>query len=160
MLSDAERKAIDEVVSHSETVQSASIDVLVAVQEHRGWISDETLKDIAEYVKIPAAELDGVATFYNLIYRSPVGKHVIHVCDSISCWVTGCEAMRRTLEKKLDIKTGETTADGKFTLLVAQCLGACDRAPAVIIDEQLYGPVDETNLDEIISRYNSTEGKD
>lgn len=156
MLSDAERKDIDEIIAHSETRQAASIDVLVAVQEHRGWISDETLQEISEYVQIPANELDGVATFYNLIYRKPVGKHIINVCDSISCFVTGCTKMRAELERKLEIKTGETTKDGKFTLLVVQCLACCDRGPAMIIDKDLYGPVKNEDLDEILGKY----GKD
>jgi len=99
------------------------------------------------------AELDSVATFYNLIFRRPVGRHVILVCDSISCWVMGYEGIRDRLFDKLSIKYGQTTEDGRFTILPNCCLGTCDRAPALMIDNDLYRDLTVEQLDEILEKY-------
>ena len=102
------------------------------------------------------SELDNVATFYNLIFRQPVGKHVILLCDSVSCWIMGYEKMRQHLSARLGIDLGGTTSDGEFTLLPIVCLGACDRAPAVMVDDDLHGDLDPQAMDrfeEILGRY-------
>jgi len=97
--------------------------------------------------------LDSVATFYNLIFRKPVGRHIILLCDSISCWVMGYENIKEQLSAKLKIGYGETTIDGKFTLLPNPCLGTCDCAPALMIDKDLYRNLTVERLDEILSKY-------
>ena len=112
------------------------------MQRHRRWISDEALADIGELLGLSPDEVDARATFYNLIFRQPVGRHVILVCDSFACFVMGYEEMRRHLEERLGIGLGETTADGRFTLLPIVCLGACHLAPAMEIDGELHGPLD------------------
>jgi NADH-quinone oxidoreductase subunit E len=94
-----------------------------------------------------------VATFYNLIFRKPVGRHVILLCDSISCWVMGYETIRGYLQEKLGIQYGETTPDGRFTLLPNCCLGTCDCAPALMIGNDLYRNLTVDQLEEILSRY-------
>ena len=99
------------------------------------------------------AELDAVATFYNFIFRKPVGKHIILVCDSVSCWVMGSERVLEHLQNRLGIVLGQTSADGVFTLLPTACLGACDRAPAMMIDDQLYGDLDPAKIDQILATY-------
>jgi NADH-quinone oxidoreductase subunit E len=98
-------------------------------------------------------ELDAVATFYSFIFRRPVGRHVILVCDSISCWVMGYNPLLDVLKTKFEISFGETTADKRFTLLPISCLGACDRAPAMMVDEDLYGPVTPELMDGILGKY-------
>jgi NADH-quinone oxidoreductase subunit E len=98
-------------------------------------------------------ELDGVATFYNLIFRKPVGKHVVMVCDSVSCWLTGYERVREELIKRIGIKLGETAADGRFTLLPIVCLGACDRAPVMMVDDDLHANLDAQKIEGILERY-------
>jgi NADH-quinone oxidoreductase subunit E len=99
------------------------------------------------------AEVDGVATFYSLIFRKPVGRHVILVCDSMSCWLTGYDEIKDHLVYKLGVNLGETTTDGKFTLLPAACLGVCEEAPAMMIDETLYTKLTPSSVDEILGRY-------
>ena len=98
-------------------------------------------------------ELDGVATFYNLIYRRPVGRHVILMCDSVSCWIMGYDRMRGCLKEKFGIAPGETTSDGRFTLLPVPCLGTCDKAPAMMVDEDLHTNLEPGNIDTILERY-------
>jgi NADH-quinone oxidoreductase subunit E len=99
---------------------------------------------------MPAAALDEVATFYNLIFRRPVGRHVLKLCDSAMCWMLGRQALEAQLFARLGIRPGETTADQKFTLLPIVCLGACDRAPALMMDEVLHGTLDAAALDALI----------
>ena len=152
-LSLEEVSEIEAEVSHLPDRASAAIDALMIVQRHRGWVSDESLSAIANLLQMSTAELDGVATFYNLIYRQPVGRHVISMCDSVSCYVMGADALGKDLQTKLGIRFGETTPDGRFTLLPIVCLGACDKAPTMQIDEDLIENVAATNLDEIFGKY-------
>ncbi len=111
------------------------------------------LKDVSGLLGISPDELDGIATFYSLIFRRPVGRHVILICDSVSCWVMGYEKILSHLRKRLGIGPGETSADGKFTLLPVACIGVCEHAPALIIDTEVYKDLDEERLDEILGKY-------
>jgi NADH-quinone oxidoreductase subunit E len=132
---------------------AACIEALRIVQRHRGWVSDDAIRDIAAFLEMSESELDGVATFYNLIYRRPVGRHVIHVCDSVSCWIMGYDALREALVKKLGIQPGQTTPDGRFTLLPIPCLGTCDRAPAMFVGEDLHRDLTPSDVDGILAKY-------
>ena len=153
MLTDEERQEISTVLGHYELKRAASIEALRVVQTHRGWVSDEALCDVAAELGMSPSELDAVATFYNLIFRRPVGRHVILVCDSVSCWIMGYDTIAEHLKKRLGIDFGETTPDGRFTLLPQVCLGACDQAPVMMIDEQLYGELDAGKVDEILDSF-------
>ena len=123
------------------------------MQHHRKWVSDESLKDVAAYMEMTTEELDSVATFYNMIFRKPVGRHVILVCDSISCWVMGYESLRDELTKLIGIKMGETSADNRFTMLPNPCLGTCDCAPALMIGNDLYRNITLDQLNDILKKY-------
>ena len=153
MLTDEERNQIDEEISHYPNKRAACVEALKIVQHHRGWVSDEALEDVASVLDMTPAELDSVATFYNLIYRRPVGRHVIHVCNTISCWIMAQEKVFNHLRTRLDIDWGETSIDGKFTLLPIPCLGACDLAPAMLIDNELYGELTPQKLDAILDKF-------
>jgi NADH-quinone oxidoreductase subunit E len=123
------------------------------VVRNNGWISDQTIRELAVLLEMTPEELDGVATFYNHLFRKPVGRHVILVCDSVTCWIMGYEELMDHLKTSLGVNFGETTADGRFTILPIQCLGSCDQAPAVMIDDELYGNLDPAKLDEILAKY-------
>ena len=153
MLTEEEKREIDAELLHYPTSRAGCVDALKVVQRHRGWVSDDSLGDVAEYLAMSRAELDNVATFYNIIFRQPVGRHVILLCNSISCWVMGYEALHRYLSERLGVNLGETTADGRFTLLPNVCLGTCNRAPAMIIDDDLYTDLAPGKLDAILERY-------
>jgi NADH-quinone oxidoreductase subunit E len=152
-LSAEEMHAIDHEVSLVPHKKAAVIEALKIVQQHRGWINDESVEAIAAYLDMSPAEVDSVATFYNLIFRRPVGRHVILLCDSISCYVMNYQKLYEALQQQLDIKFGGTTADKKFTLLPNVCLGCCDHAPALMIDADLYTDVKIEDLEKIISNY-------
>ena len=153
MLSREEKEEIEREIAILPQRRSACIEALRVVQRHRRWVSDEGVRDIAEHLGMSPEEVDSVATFYNLIYRKPVGRHVIHVCDSVSCWILGYDALRAALEKNLKVTMGGTTPDDRFTLLPICCLGTCDRAPAMMVDRDLHRDVDPAQVDEILRRY-------
>ena len=153
MLTAEERQEIEAELHHYEHKQAACIEAMKIVQKHRGWVSDESIRDVAEIMGMTPTELDSVATFYNLIFRKPVGKHVIMVCDSVSCWIMGYENLRERLMKKLGIEMGGTTPDGRFTLLPICCLGTCDRAPAMMIGDDLHRDLTPEKIDAILERY-------
>lgn len=153
MLNPEEQREIQAELAHYPDKRSVCIDAMKIVQRHRGWVSDDALRDIAEFLEMSVDDLDGVATFYNLIFRKPVGRHVIKVCDSVSCWVMGYDRVREHLELRLGTEFGETTTDQRFTLLPIVCLGACDHAPVLMIDEDLHRDVDLRNLDRLLDQY-------
>jgi NADH-quinone oxidoreductase subunit E len=153
VLSQEERREIEAELPHYPTKQALSIDAMRIVQKHRGWVSDEALDDIGELIGVSRSELDGVATFYNLIFRKPVGKHVIYLCDSVSCWIMGCRQLGDHLTARLGAQFGGTTVDGQFTLLPIVCLGACDHAPVMMVDEDLHLDLEPVKLDAVLDRY-------
>jgi NADH-quinone oxidoreductase subunit E len=153
MLSEEEKREIEAEFEHYPHKQAVSIEALKIVQRHRGWVSDESIQDVAEFLEMTPDELDGVATFYNIIFRRPVGQHVIRICDSASCWIMGYERLRETIASRLNIELGETTADDRFTLVPIQCLGVCEHAPAAMVDDDLYTVLDEEKLEAILKKY-------
>jgi NADH-quinone oxidoreductase subunit E len=153
MLTEEERTEIAAELAVAERPRGAAADALKIVQRHRGWVSDEALSNVAELLGMSPAELDSVATFYCGIYRRPVGRHVILLCDSVSCWVMGYNPIRAHLVKRLAIDLGETTADNRFTLLPCACLGVCEQAPAMMIDEHVHGNLTPETIDAILTGY-------
>jgi len=153
MLSAEEVREIEAETTRYPRRDAACIDALKIVQRHRGWISDEGIRDVAGLLNMSADEVDGIASFYSLLFRKPVGRHVILLCDSVSCWVMGYETMRRRLEELLQIKLGETTPDDRFTLLPIVCLGCCDRAPAMLVDRDLHVNLDGETIGRVLGKY-------
>ena len=153
MLTEKEKEEIDAELRRCEWKSAASVEALKIIQKSRGWVSDEAVRHVAAMLEMTSDELDAVATFYSFIFRKPVGRHVIQICDSISCWVMGYDPLYERLAARLNIAFGQTTADNRFTLLPVSCLGACDRAPAMLVDEDLYGPVTPEMMDEILEKY-------
>ena len=153
MLSEEEKKEIEEEARQYPTRKAACLEALKIVQKHRRWVSDENIRDIAAFLNMAAEEVENVATFYNLVFRKPVGRHVILVCDSISCWIMGYDNVLAYLGNKLGIQLGETTSDGRFTLLTIPCLGTCDHAPAMMVGESLYGNLTPEKIDKILEQH-------
>lgn len=153
MLSETIRNEIAEHMHDPLHPQGACTEALRIVQRHRGWIDDDSIRDIAELLSMTTHELDGVATFYNLIHRRPVGRHVVRLCSSVSCWIMGYDPLRDAVLKRLGVAMGQTTPDGRFTVLPHQCLGACDRGPVLMIDDDLHQDVDPVNVVKILERY-------
>lgn len=153
MLTDTERRELEEAVKHYPDKRGAAIDALLTIQRRRGWISDDSILEIAQFLEITAEDLDSVATFYNLVFRKPVGRHVAFMCDSISCWIKGCEQVKEQIKKLYDVELGQTTSDGRLTLLPIACLGHCERAPAMMIDQDVHGDVTPDTIEQIVAKY-------
>jgi NADH-quinone oxidoreductase subunit E len=157
-LSKSEIAAIEHECALYESRPAAAIDALQIVQGERRWISDESLYAIADMLGMSGAELEGIATFYNLIYRHPVGEHVIHLCNSITCWLHDFQTIADHLRKRLKIEFGQTTSDGQITLLPNVCLGCCDKAPALMLDGDLVENLDIASVDKLLKELRG--GKD
>ena len=153
MLTKEARNEVVQEVERYDTKRAACVEALKIVQKRHGWVSDENLEEVAALLDMTSDELDSVATFYSLIFRRQVGRHVILICDSISCWIMGYEDVRAHLAQRLGIGLGGTTADGRFTLLPIPCLGACDHAPAMMIDDDLHLDLDGEKIDQFLERY-------
>ncbi|HEY8519166.1 MAG TPA: NADH-quinone oxidoreductase subunit NuoE [Gammaproteobacteria bacterium] len=153
VLTQEEIAAIEREAALYERKRAACIDALKIVQRRHGWVSDEQLREVARLLDMSVDELDGVATFYNLLYRRPVGRHVVHVCDSVSCWLMGATNVAEHLRERFGARFGETTADGRFTLLPIPCLGACDRAPTMLVDGDLHTDLDPERAEQALARY-------
>ncbi len=151
VLSEQEIAEIDAELVHVPVPAGAAIDALKIVQAHRGWISDESLKAIARHLGMSAAELDGIATFYTLIFRRPVGEKVILLCNSVSCWIKGCDGLQQKITEHLGIGLGETTSDNQYTLLPMTCLGACDKAPVMMVGDELHEDVTAQSLQNLFT---------
>jgi NADH-quinone oxidoreductase subunit E len=150
MLSDDEKARIEDEARRYPSRRAALSEALMIAQGARGWVTDEALADAAAELGISTSSAESVATFYELSYRRPVGAHVIHACDSVSCWIRGGESLMDHLRERLDVELGGTTADGLFTLLPAGCLGLCEKAPAIMIDGEAHGDLTPEKLDALI----------
>ena len=153
MLNEEAVREIQELLEHNEYKRGASIEALKVVQKYEGWVSDEALSDVAQLLDMSVDELDNVATFYNLIFRRPVGNNVILICNSVSCWLNGFEKVREQISSSLGIQLGETTPDKEFTLLPMVCLGDCDHAPVMMVGRNLHRKLSPDNVVEIFENY-------
>ena len=147
----------ERIAGHSHPREMA-IDVMLALQDHYGHLSDEAVAEASQLLGMSAMEVDELATFYTFTFREPVGRFVIHVCDSVICWMNGYEPLKDYLSRKLGIAPGETTPDGLFTLLPICCIGYCDRSPAILVNRKAYGPLTPEKLDKILDECRAQAG--
>ena len=133
------KASLEQRVADANTNREAAVDVMKELQRHYGWLTDEALEDASQLLGLSPLQVEELATFYEMIYRRPVGRHVVHVCDSISCWASGGETLLESLAQLLEVEPGSTTADGVITLLPCSCLGNCGEAPCMMVGEKQYG---------------------
>ncbi len=141
---------IDDIISKHETQQSALIPVLRVVQDSYGWLSPESMEEVATILDLPPSGVQNVATFYTMFFTEPAGKHVVWVCRTLSCALKGAEHIEHHLCKKLNLNTGDTTEDGSITLMEAECLASCGTAPAMLVDDTLHENLTKEKVDSII----------
>lgn len=152
MIPEPLREKLRQRIESAITSREAAVDVMKELQDHYGWLTDEAVREAADLLGLSTTQVDELATFYEMIYRRPVGKRVIHVCDSISCWAVGGETMLAHIARRLGIEPGETTGDGIFTLLPCCCLGNCGEGPTMMVGDTLYGRLTADSIDEILAR--------
>jgi NADH-quinone oxidoreductase subunit E len=137
-------------IAEADHPRELVVDVMYALQNDHGYLSDQALHEVADLLDMTPLEVEELATFYDFIYREPVGKYVIHVCDGTVCWMHDHQSIIDYVCKKLGITLGGTTADGLFTLLPVCCIGYCDYAPAMLINGKMYGPLSPEAIDTIL----------
>lgn len=147
------RQQLDPIAARYERKQAALLPVLNLIQEKEGAISPESEKWVAEYLGIPVVHVREVISFYHLLHRKPLGKCHFSVCETTSCALLGAEEIIEYLKQKLGINPGETTADGRFSLSVVECLGACEIAPMMQCNEEYVGPLNKEKIDEMIAKW-------
>lgn len=144
---------IEAILSHYPDKRSALLPMLWLAQEHDGWISERRVAEIAHILELDPTQVRGVGGFYHLFYFRPIGRHTVRVCDDLVCALKGADGLLNHVCDKLDVEAGETTHDGELTVeRTGWCVAACDHAPAVLLDDVYFGPVDKAQLDEMIQR--------
>jgi NADH-quinone oxidoreductase subunit E len=141
---------LTEMIGQGEHTREHAIDVMLELQQHFGFVSDEAIREASRLLGMTPLELEELATFYDFLYREPVGRYVIRVCDSTICWMEGEESLLDHLRRRLSVDIGGTTGDGLFTLLPVCCIGYCDRGPAMLINGKVYGTLTRDKVDHIL----------
>jgi NADH-quinone oxidoreductase subunit E len=122
------------------------------IQEDRGWIAEEDIDGLAAYIGVPRIQIEEVLSFYTQYRRSPVGRWHLEVCRNVSCSMRGSERLLDHLCRKLGVKEGETTPDGRFTLKTAECLGSCGTAPVMVVNDEYHENMSPEKVDELLGR--------
>jgi NADH-quinone oxidoreductase subunit E len=143
-------KKLNAIISKSETKRSALIPVLREIQNEYSYLSAESMEEAANMLEITPASVQNVATFYTMFFTEPSGKHIVWVCRTLSCALRGAEHVEHYMCDKLGIKTGETTPDGKITLMEAECLASCGTAPVMLVDNTLEENLTKARVDKVI----------
>ncbi|MCH7518332.1 MAG: NADH-quinone oxidoreductase subunit NuoE [Candidatus Dadabacteria bacterium] len=145
---------LNTIISTSETKQSSLIPLLIEIQNEFGHLSNESMEEAAKMLEISPSSVQNVATFYTMFFTEPVGKHVVWICRTLSCALRGAEHVEHYMCDKLGIKTGETTPDGKITLMEAECLASCGTAPVMLVDDTLEENLTKESVDKVIEELN------
>lgn len=151
MLPTEVREQLDELLVDYPNPQSAVVPALHLAQEDRGYLSPETVAEIAEYFNLTPADIESVASFYTMLKKRPTGKHLLQVCTNISCSLMGARHIVEHISQRLEVSEGETTADGKFTLMTVECLGTCGTAPVMQVNNTFYENLTPEKVDELLA---------
>lgn len=149
-LSQAIKNKIEEMRPAYPTEQALLIPLLHMIQEEKGWLSTDSLKAAGEYLHLPLSKVKEVVTFYTMFNQEPVGKVHLQLCTNLSCWLNGSEKLHHCIEKRLGVKCGETTADGRYTYSEVECLASCGTAPVLQVNEDYYESLDEQSLKKLL----------
>ncbi|MFA5109939.1 MAG: NADH-quinone oxidoreductase subunit NuoE [Desulfobaccales bacterium] len=152
MLPEELRQQLETRIAAAEDPREQAINVMFEVQRHYGYLTDEGVQEAAALLGMTPLELEELATFYDFIYREPVGRFVLHVCDGVVCWMFHDGSLFDYMCRKLGVCAGEVSADGMFTVLPTACIGYCDHAPAMVINGQFYGNLTPERIDEILEQ--------
>ena len=143
---------IQKILTRYPTKQAALLPVLWVAQETWGWISREAAEEVARVLDLPPSHVDGVLTFYTMYNLRPVGRHLLKVCTSISCYLAGAEGLIEQCRARLGIGLEETSKDGKFSLVEVECIAGCDKAPSIMVNDTYHEPMDEKKMGELLDR--------
>jgi len=146
-------KDASEVIRTFDADQGNLIPILHALQDRFGYLTSEAMEEVADWLSISASEVYGTATFYTLFATKPLGRYVIRLCDSTPCHIEGSKSIRKAMEENLKVCAGQTTKDGLFSLEIVSCFGLCGVAPAIMVDEDVYGNLTTESIPQILAKY-------
>src|SRR2546423_10965285 len=155
MISEQTKQRMRNLASRYPVARSAVMPALYIAQQEEGFITQEALHAVAEAIGMTVDDVESVATFYTMYYQRPPGRKVIKVCTSISCYLRNCDALLEHLEQRLGIKRGDTTADGNYTLMTAECLASCGTAPVIQVNDEFVENVTLEMADELVGEWES-----
>jgi NADH-quinone oxidoreductase subunit E len=158
MLTEKTQQAIIDLQTKYPQKRSALIPALHMAQAEIGYLPTELQEEVAKLFDLETSEVHAVVTFYDMFYEKPVGKHIIHVCKNVSCMLQGCDKILEALCRRLQVKPGETTSDGEFTVIASECLAACDKAPMMLVDDKVVGPITENDIENILNEAKQGHG--
>lgn len=144
---------LDKFIESLGNMEGSLISVLHKAQSIFGYLPAEIQSYVGKKLNIPAAKVNGVVTFYSYFTETPKGEHIVQICLGTACFVRGAENILKKLEEKLNIRAGQTTSDGKFSIDGLRCVGACGLAPVVIVDGKVFGRVTPDQVDDILAQY-------
>jgi len=144
------KSKVDELIRRYNKTRDALLPCLEAVQHKANYIPQEAITYISRILNVPSVNIYGMITFYGMLTTKKQGKYVIRICNSLPCYLNGSREIIDILEDKLGVKSGETTPNGRFTLETVACLGLCDKAPAMMVNEEIYGNLTEGKIKHII----------
>ena len=151
MLTDQERTHLQEHVATYPERRAGALYTLQFLQRKVGYLSDEAVGEAANLTGLSVAQLDELITFYTLLQRRPIGKHVVRICDSIACHMAGADDVLSAAERIVGVPLGDNSPDGAVTVVPSICLGLCDRAPAALVDDAAAGPLSASGLESLIA---------
>lgn len=154
---DEKFKMLEEFIDKVPNNQSSLIEVLHKSQEIFGYLSEEVQSYVAYRLNVPVTKVYGVVTFYSYFTTKPRGKYVINICMGTACFVKGSNLILEEFQRKLNIKAGETTKDGKFTIEILRCVGACGLAPVVTVNDKVYGHFKKEDVKKLLESYSDKE---
>jgi NADH-quinone oxidoreductase E subunit len=158
VLSEGAKAKIREIRNEYPDPRSALLPALfLAQRDYAGWLPEEALVQVAAVMELPETYVAAVASFYSMFQRKPPGRHLIQVCTNISCSLQGADHVVEYISHKLGVRPGETTQDGEFTLLEVECLGSCDTAPMMQVDDQYYEKLSDERIDQILASFAQEE---
>jgi NADH:ubiquinone oxidoreductase subunit E len=148
-----QRAIIDQILNQNKTIPGATMVVLNELQSRIGFISKAMQTYVAQQLRVPLSEVNGVVTFYSFFTTSPRGKHTIKFCLGTACYVGGAPGLIEKAKQVLGVDPGQTTEDGSVTVELCRCIGACSQAPTMVIDKDMYGRMHPNKLPQILNRY-------
>ncbi len=153
MFNETVLREIDDIRAKYPDRRSALLPALYIAQREMGWLSQEAMTCVAKALNLPEAVVRGTASFYSMFKHKPVGRHVIQLCTNISCMILGAEKLVDFLVTKYGVKPGSTSEDGRFSLVIMECIGACGTAPAMLVNEDFHENLTEKSIEEILDKY-------
>ncbi|EPR43560.1 NADH dehydrogenase (ubiquinone) 24 kDa subunit [Desulfovibrio sp. X2] len=139
------------IIGATDEPKEKIVDVLYILQNHYGYLSDTAVREAARIMGLAPLQIEELATFYDYLYREPIGRYVIHVCDGVVCWMHNASLIFDHLCSKLGVRVGETTEDGMFTIMPTACIGDCHNAPSMLVNGRFYGRLTPEKIDDIIA---------